>query len=431
MFSTPFVMDPLDPNHLMIGGNEIVSTLVGPGTSAESWNPLIDLGTHAKPGDKTAAPSPTDPVNQQTAVDLYGAAGYAAYCGPCDVLNQAVPFKNGIATNVGGSKPPKKGSSQGWHIAKANGLPNRYITGLAIHPKNPKTVFASLGGYFRPWTEPNILGAKNSRVGQGHLFISTDGGNNFRNISANLPNTPINYVTLRPGTNQIVVATDVGVFISNSKGQFEVLGAGLPMTPVFTAKFTNGDPNTLTTAAYGRGVWMYSFGPARAANVKKVPPAPRFLNQVIGGPFGFETGDEGFVGTTTGAAVQWRRLAPGHASGFAWTLTGYEDAASAVLTSPSVNVPAKSTVEVSWWERLDTESCCDFMAFEWSSDGKNWNQARSLAGQNPGFPDFSPVKARFVAPAGKLYVRWRLTSDSLLSTPPYTGMAIDDVVIRR
>lgn len=431
LFSTPFTMDPADPNHLMIGGNEIVSTTAGPGTSTESWVQLIDLGTHAKPGDAAATPSATDPVNQQTAVALHGAAGYAGFCGPCDVLNTAVPFKNGIATNVGGAKPAKKGSAQGWHIAKAAGLPNRYITGLAIHPSNPKIVFASLGGYYRPWTEPNVIGAKNSRVGKGHLYVSTDGANTFRDISANLPNTPISFLTLRPGTNQVVVATDVGVFISTPGGQFEVLGQGLPMVPVHTVRFTAGDPNTLVAAAYGRGVWQYSFGPARAAAAKKTVAGPKFLNKLIAGPFGFETGDEGFSGESSGAAIEWRRAAPGHASGFSWVLSGYEDSVSAVLTSAEMKNPAKSTIEATWWERVDTESCCDYFSFEWSSDGKKWHQARSMAGQNSAYPDFSKVSARFVAPAGKLWIRWRMTSDTLLSTPPYTGIAIDDVEVRR
>jgi len=431
LFSTPFTMDPADPNHLMIGGNEIVSTLAGPGTSRSSWVKLIDLGTHSKPGDEKATPNAQDPVNQQTAVALHGAAGYAGFCGPCDVLNTAVPFKNGIATNVGGSQPPKKGASQGWHIAKAAGLPNRYITGIAIHPSNPEIVFVSLGGYFRPWTKPNVIGAKNSRVGEGHLYVSTDGAKTFRNISANLPNTPISFLTLRPGTNQVVAATDVGVFISVPGGRFEVLGQGLPMVPVHTVRFTNGDPNTLVAAAYGRGVYMYSFGPARAAAAKRVAPAPRFLNKVVAGPWGFETGEDGFTQSSTGAAIEWRRASPGNDSGFSWVLSGYEDSASAILQSPAMNVPARSTIQASWYERHDTEACCDYFSFEWSSDNKNWHQARSIAGQNPTFPGFSKMSARFVVPQGRLWIRWRMTSDSGLSTPPYTGIAIDDVEVRR
>lgn len=428
LFSTPFVMDPLDPNHIMIGGNEIVSTLVGPGTSAESWNPLIDLGTNSKPGDRSAVASANDPAASQTALDLYGAAGYAGFCAPCDVLNQKLPFKNGLATNVGGPKPPKKGSSQGWHIAKAAGLPNRYITSLAIDPTNPRTVYASLGGYYRPWTEPNIVGARNARAGSGHLYVSNDGGNSFRNISKNLPNTPVNWVTLRG--KQILVATDIGVFISRADGTFEVLGKNLPMANVHTIKFTNGDPNTLIAAVYGRGIWQYSFGPARKATKVRTIAPPKFLNRVVAGPFGFETSEDGFSAATTGT-ITFRRIPPGDASTSAMATQGYENEAAVALSSPQYTLPARSAVQVSWSERVDTEPGFDFFAFEWSSDGRRWNQVRAVAGQNAAFPNFSGASAKFVAPAGKLFIRWRLTSDTLLSSPPYTGVAIDNIEIRR
>jgi len=39
-----------------------------------------------------------------------------------------VPFANGLATNVGGDKPGVPLKSDGWHIAKAKGLPSRFIT---------------------------------------------------------------------------------------------------------------------------------------------------------------------------------------------------------------------------------------------------------------------------------------------------------------
>src|SRR3712207_8874757 len=54
--------------------------------------------------------------------DTYGDATYVGFCGVCDILNAKVQFKNGIATNVAGSKPPKKMTGDGWHVAKAQGL---------------------------------------------------------------------------------------------------------------------------------------------------------------------------------------------------------------------------------------------------------------------------------------------------------------------
>ncbi|MGH2829476.1 MAG: hypothetical protein ACRDJM_03225, partial [Actinomycetota bacterium] len=431
-FITQFQMDPKDPEHLVVAGNEIVETTSGPGTSTDDWKKVFDLGTHAHPGDAAATPSATDPVSQMSSINVSGSAIYAGFCAPCDVLNQAAPFRSGIATNVGGSKPPKRETSDGWHVAKAIGLPNRWVSSVAIHPQNPKIVYVSLGGYSRPWTPPGHLGAANSRIGTGHVYMSTDGGEHFRNISGNLPNLPVNYITLRG--SEIIAATDVGVFISDPTFKsWEVLGKGLPMSPVYTVRLSHGDPNLLIAAAYGRGVYSYRFGPAprTGATTVSTPAAPKFLGTSVAGPFGFETSDEGWTVTTNNALATWRRGQPGHTSSSSFQIVPYGDEMTAVLASPKFALPARSTVKLSWWERRDTELCCDFLTVDWSSDGRRWVPLRSIDGTNPDFPDFSQVSATFVAPKGSVYVRFRLDSDQLVSFPPYTGVAVDDVQIQR
>ena len=46
--------------------------------------------------------------------------------------------------------------------------------------------------------------------------------------------------------------------------------------------------------------------------------------------------------------------------------------------------------------------------------------------------DLATTKStQFVAPAGDLYVRFVLTSDELVASPPYTGVAVDDVTVQR
>ena len=54
------------------------------------------------------------------------------------------PFANGVATNVGSD----------WHVAKAAGLPSRYITSIRMDPQDPRTVYATLAGYGRRWAFP-------------------------------------------------------------------------------------------------------------------------------------------------------------------------------------------------------------------------------------------------------------------------------------
>jgi hypothetical protein len=370
-----------------------------------------------------------------TAIDLVGSNAYVGFCGTCDVLNNPAPFHSGLATNVGGSKRPARYSSQGWHMARAAGLPNRYITGVAMDPTNPKTVYVTLGGYLRPWTPPGMID-RNSRANGGHVFVSHDAGNHFIDISGNLPDTPINWVALRG--SQVILATDIGVFVSQEGQQcgpgcaYQVLGNGLPAAPIFTVRLSGGDPNLLVAAAYGRGVWSYRFGPTPKQTVAKAPtlPTPKLLGKLIR-QFDFEADAQGWTTKSSTSLESWQRQAPGSNSTESFQVTPYTDAASASLISPRMAMPARSLVKVQWDERRDTEPCCDFLSLDWSSDGHVWHAARAIDGQNPDWPLFTTVSTQFVAPAGSLYLRFRLTSDQLVSSPAYTGVAVDNVIVKR
>jgi hypothetical protein len=437
-FSNPFVVDPKDAQHVLTAGNQVDETGSGPGTGQEDWAVDYFLGTAQHPGDKSAQPSATDPVNQMSAIDMRGARAYVGFCGVCNVLDNAAPFKNGLATNVGGNKKPKRYTSHGWHIAKKKGLPNRYITSLAIAHKKPSSVYAALGGYNARWVPPGAYD-KNKHIGRGHLFVSHDAGDHFKNISGNLPNTPVNWVTLRG--KQLLVATDVGVYISKphyscahpaSKKchRFQLLGRGLPTTQISTIEVAPCDKNLLTVATFGRGVWQYRFGPkGPPCKRPKVLPPPAFQGKKVAGPYTFETGNEGWTTKGSSGVDDWHTGPPGHASAQAMQVEAYQNAATYSLISPKNKLPARANVKVTWWDKLNTEPCCDFLSLEWSSDGYVWHSAGGKAGMNADYPNFSQESASFVAPKGDLYIRFRLTSDALVSSPPYEGAGVDDVVI--
>jgi hypothetical protein len=77
-------------------------------------------------------------------------------------------------------------------------------------------------------------------VGEGHVFKSTDGGESFVDISGNLPDIPANWTLVRSG--QLIVATDIGVFISpdTSGSTYSVLGKELPASPVLKIRLQPG-----------------------------------------------------------------------------------------------------------------------------------------------------------------------------------------------
>ena len=62
-----------------------------------------------------------------------------------------------MATNYGGT----------WHELSLAGVPNRYITSIAVDPENAAHVYISVGSYSRRWIPD---------AGVGHVFESWNGG---------------------------------------------------------------------------------------------------------------------------------------------------------------------------------------------------------------------------------------------------------------
>jgi hypothetical protein len=478
-FINPFEMDALNALHLVTGGNEVYETVYGPDTNGidasglcylKCWQKVFDLGTRQHPGDPNASPPTDDPAkdpnNSISAVDVYGDAAYVGYCGVCDILNAKVGFKRGLATNVGGSQPPKRMTSDGWHIAAAGGLPNRFITSVTIDPNNIRTIYVTLGGYSRRWVPPGTLQDQNNDVGVGHVFKSTNAGESFTDISGNLPDVPATTLVLRG--SQVIVGTDVGVFANDPKGGTTYAPlTGLPVVPIGSVILKPNDPDLLVAATYGRGVWTYRFTeslkrpPALVAggscvNGSESPGTPAGVT--LGGPYGFELGEDGWTtGASQPAFAAWRRLAPGDLSAVSFAVTPYNtpypsvDGTTSTLTSPKLEQQG-GWVFVDFANRLDSEPNFDYLVLDWSCDGLGWNTVpwlwdpaasqwkdtrqaapigRQLTGQNRSFPLFDAEKAAFKAPAGPVYVRFRFLSDQLFGSPQYLGTWVDDVVIKR
>ena len=199
---------------------------------------------------------------------------YVGFCGYCDPLTEGQPFDTGIATNVTSLEPNPNMSNEGWHIPKAKGLPKRTITDIEIDADDPRTIFVTVGGYqVRPYAPPGVLGDDTSRLGQGHLFVSNDAGDTFRDVSGELPDIPATSVVIRRG--QPVVATNVGVFVGEDLkgGHFTVLGSDLPASPVFNLNSKPDDGELLLAASFGRGVQSYRYkDPAGALPTPGIVP---------------------------------------------------------------------------------------------------------------------------------------------------------------
>src|SRR3954471_16160375 len=136
---------------------------------------------------------------------------YVPFCGLCDPISQGQGtfsyFHTGLATNVKKGCTPSVGSSKCWHKTQVKGLPNRYVQGVAMDPRSPRTVYVALSGYLRRWY-PN-------GTNSGPVYVSYDAGQHFHNISGNLPRVPGNALVVRNG--RVFVGTDRGVFTVTQK----------------------------------------------------------------------------------------------------------------------------------------------------------------------------------------------------------------------
>ncbi len=120
------------------------------------------------------------------------------------------------------------------------GLPDSlYYTSVEISEHDPKLAWVSMAGF--------STGNK--------VFKTTNGGQSWQNISYNLPNIPVNCVKYIPGTNDIMIATDLGVYTHTSGSSTWInKSQGLPNVIVSDIEF-NPATNKIYLSTFGRGVW--------------------------------------------------------------------------------------------------------------------------------------------------------------------------------
>jgi hypothetical protein len=157
-----------------------------------------------------------------------------------------------------------------WIESKDADLPKEYVTSVAIDPVRSDIAYAAFSG-FRGGTSAATV------------FRSTDKGVSWDDVSGNLPSAPVGKVL--PVGDDLVVATDVGVFITKdvAKGlgkSWYRLGSGLPMTPVWDLAY-QAKTNSVYAASFGRGAYSLSLTgltsgppPTTCGCSPAVPPPP-------------------------------------------------------------------------------------------------------------------------------------------------------------
>jgi hypothetical protein len=92
-----------------------------------------------------------------------------------------------------------------------------------------------------------------------HVFRSNDNGNTWVDITANLPQVPVNDIWIAPARQDSVlfVGTDAGVYATVDAGQnWHRLGVNLPLVAVFDLELNEGELR-LMAGTYARSIVSY------------------------------------------------------------------------------------------------------------------------------------------------------------------------------
>jgi photosystem II stability/assembly factor-like uncharacterized protein len=142
------------------------------------------------------------------------------------------------------------------------GLPDRSVTSIAVDATDPTLAYAAFSGF---------SGFNGDTL--GHVFMTTNGGGQWNDISSNLPNIPVNAVVADPNiSGTLYIGTDIGVFITSDSGTtWQPLGTGLP-NAVVMALTLRGASRTLTAVTHGRGAWDIALGGLPALQLTDISP---------------------------------------------------------------------------------------------------------------------------------------------------------------
>lgn len=145
-----------------------------------------------------------------------------------------------------GTTCPASGSGNCWsNITPTSGvgLPIvEVIKGIAVSNDDPNHVYFTCNGY-----------TDNQKV-----FESIDGGISWTNISAGLPNLPVNCIVYENGSNdRIYVGTDAGVYTKDNtpNSQFVAFFDDILPHCIISQMDINYCSQKIRASTYGRGVW--------------------------------------------------------------------------------------------------------------------------------------------------------------------------------
>lgn len=136
------------------------------------------------------------------------------------------------------------------HTAINNGIPKQYITSIKASPNIEDHVYVTVSGYKYNEFEPKV-------------YQSTDKGEQWEPIHANLPEAVIHDIYVYPAHNDSIlfVATDFGVYGTINQGkEWHRIGNNMPLIACFDIDLDVKNKR-LVVATFARGIVSYDINP--------------------------------------------------------------------------------------------------------------------------------------------------------------------------
>jgi photosystem II stability/assembly factor-like uncharacterized protein len=135
----------------------------------------------------------------------------------------------------------KKSIDGGVTFSDISGLPNIYITDVAFAPHDDNHIFTTFGSYDNP---------------DDKIYMSTDGGTTWQNITYNLNNIPVHSIVVDSSSNHYMYAgTELGIFYkAYNDTSWLPFGINLPKVKINEMEIHEGS-NYLEISTWGRGLW--------------------------------------------------------------------------------------------------------------------------------------------------------------------------------
>lgn len=215
-WNTPVIISPFNHEILYYGSNKLYTS-----NKASNWSVI--------------SPDLTDGLHPSGSLAFGTLTAIASSYNNLDVIYTGSDDGNVNVTFDGGTT---------WTDV-STGLPDQYITSIAMVPSDDLVAYVTVSGFKYLDYTPRV-------------FKTENGGQNWTDISSNLPNIPVNDIIVYPSENILFVATDLNVWYSKDDGaNWTILGNNLPFTVVMDLKL-HEPTQTLYAGTFGRAMHSYN-----------------------------------------------------------------------------------------------------------------------------------------------------------------------------